>query len=209
MKTRTASTKMGTIAAAVVAACALALPATVAGQIPPWQAGRNGAVKTKVGNPQAIQAFQDVLFKFDEEGKANRGRPSANAKAQVQKLQAAAGRAKGEIRAFTARLKAAGEVQAFDAAVEARAKQAGSAELLSELRAAGGGYALLQRGDQYIDEMIVDRRRVVEKNGVAARIEAWLGVAEVHALRQTACGAFWWVITVGYGERFAYRSCYY
>jgi hypothetical protein len=197
MTTRVSSVR--TIGAAVIAACALALPAQAAGQIPPW--------KTKLTNAQATRTLQEELFKFDDEGRG-RKRPPADAKARLQRMQAAANRAKAEVRSFAARLKAAGEVEAFNAAVLARAKTTGSAELIAELRSSGGAHALLLRGDRYIDEMIADRRKLVEPT-VVSRIEAMLGVAEVHALKTTLCAAFWFTISFGYGEAFAYRSCYY
>jgi hypothetical protein len=161
-------------------------------------------LKTPAPNRAAIAPLEDAVFGFDDQ--ARRGKPPADAAARIERMQAAAGPAKAEIRAFLTRLRSNGETQAFDEAVAAEAARSAPA-LVAELRAAGGASAALGRADQYIDEMISARRQHVS-HAWLHQIEDVLGVARVEAAGGT-CAFFWWVISAGYGTAHAYRSCYY
>jgi len=176
------------------------------------QPGKESApgFKTRLTNPGAVAGFRDALYGFDDSGKARGGKAPADAQERLRKLQALAGPAKGEIKSFAARLRAAGEVEAYEAAVYAAASRAGAPTLMSDLKAVGGPYALLTKADALLDEMIADRRKV-SQNGTAARLLESLGltVAVEARLKSTACGAFWWAISWGYATAHAYRSCYY
>lgn len=189
-------------------ACTVAAPPAALAQ--PGRANGSNGLQARYANPQAVRSLHDAVLDFDEQGRRGRGKAPANARAGVQKMQAASNAAKGEIRALAARLKREGQVEAFNRAVEESAKRSGAGAVIAELRSAGGAHAMLERADAYIDEMIAARRKVAESNGVASRIESLLGVATVHAsIKTTACAAFWYVISFGYGTAHAYRSCYY
>ncbi len=208
MKSRSLRMRSGLrVPVAAVLASMLIAPATLA---QPAQARKANGVNVKYANPQAVRALQDAVLDFDEQGRRNRGKAPANARAGVRKMQAAANAAKGEIRALAARLKRDRQVEAFNKAVEESAKRSGASAVLPELRSAGGAHAMLERADTYIDEMIAARRTVAEGSGTARLIESLVGVATVHAsIKTTTCAAFWFVISFGYGEAWAYRSCYY
>jgi hypothetical protein len=185
----------------VLAGSLLSLP----GQAAKLEAG-GVVVKTPPASAQAIAPLRDAIYAFDDAVAAAKGKVPADATERADKIQGLAGRAKGEIRAFTSRLKAAGETEAFDAYIEARAREDGNPTLSAELRGAGGGFAVLSGADSVIDEMVAQRRRAADQASVALLFE-FLGIEDAHAA--AGCAFFWWVISAGYGERFAYRSCYY
>lgn len=87
--------------------------------------------------------------------------------------------------------------------------QAAAPALVGELKAAGGATALLARADSLIDEMLADRAALGEREPPSW--VALLGVATVHAygVNSGICSLFWYVLSAGYGEAHAYRSCYY
>jgi len=185
----------------VVAASLLSLPVQAA------KLEADGIVlKTQPANAQAIKPLRDAIYAFDDAVAAAKGKVPADAKERADKIQGLAGRAKAEIRAFASRLKAAGETEAFDEYIEARAKEDGNPTLLSELRGAGGGFAVLTSADSVLDEMVAQRRRAADQAKAALLFE-FLGIEEAHAAG-TICGLFWFTLSLGYGERFAYRSCW-
>ena len=153
-----------------------------------------------------IEPLRKALFAFDDEVAARGGKLPKNAKAQVAKMKSLAGQTKGEIRAFTARLRAADEISAFDSMMEAQAKRAGSPQLLAELRGSGGAFATLTMADTMIDDMLADRQRAADQATVGLLFRM-MGIGEAHAA--VGCAFFWWVISGGYGTAHAYRSCYY
>ena len=164
-------------------------------------------LKTSPPSKAAIKPLADGLFDFDEAGRRS-GKPPADASARIGKLRSQAAQAKSEIRTFVSRLKANGEAEAFDEMVRTRAQSAAPA-VVAELKAAGGATALLARADSLIDEMLADRAALGDRQP-----PSWasvLGFATVHAygIRSGLCSAFWYVLSAGYGEAHAYRSCYY
>src|SRR5690606_27757267 len=133
---------------AAVLASMLAAPPAALAQIPPEraaQAGKPNGLSVKYANPQAVRALHDAELDFDDQGRRNRGRAPANARASVQKMRAAANAAKAEIRALAARLKREGKVEAFNQMAEESAKRAGASTVIAELRSVGGAHAMLER----------------------------------------------------------------
>jgi hypothetical protein len=171
------------------------------GAIPGAQAA---GLTTKLADKGKVAPFVEAIFEYDRAAEGNGGRAPADAAERLRRIQGLATTAKAEMRALASRLKAAGETGAFDAHVEATAGAAAA-----ELRAAGGASALLGRIGPLLDAEVSERRRASETS-VGERIERLLGVGVAHAgrFRSTACAAFWYVISAGYGETFAYTSCY-
>lgn len=171
--------------------------------------GEPPALKSSFGNKQAVKALADAFLGFEEDGRRNGGKPPRDARGRVVKMREMAGPAKAEIRAFVSRLQSNNEAAAFDARVYEHAQKQAPA-VVSGIRSAGGPTAMLAKADGYIDEMIADREKVAAKESESKWPEL-LGVATLHAygLRSGLCSGFWYILTVGYGESFAYRSCYY
>lgn len=160
-------------------------------------------LKTAPPNQQVVESLRTQVYGFDDWVRAHRGAVPADARARVNRMQSLASRVKGEVRSYASRLKAANEVEPFDAALAARARQDGAS---ADLAAAGGAYKVLVQGPTVIDDMIAARRKAA-----GTELPTWitsLTGTPVHA-SSTVCGLFWYVISAGYGTRFAYRSCYY
>lgn len=164
-------------------------------------------LKTQAASSRMLVPLRDAIYDFDDNVSRNGGKVPADSKERLAKMEAIAARAKGEIRSFTSRLRAADEIAAFDAYIEARAKkESSSGRLLAELRASGGAFAVLTMADVMIDDMIQDRRHAVEQAPLSMLYE-FLGIKEARAA--VGCALFWWVISAGTGTAHAYRSCYY
>lgn len=166
-------------------------------------------MKSALVNRQAVKPLADAFFAFEDDGRRGSGKPPNNGRARLRKIKEMTGPAKAEIRAFLSRLQTNGETAAFDKLVYESARKSAPA-ILSELKAAGGPSAMLRKADAYLDEMIADREKIAGP-APAARVLDLLGFATVEAygLRSGFCSAIWYVFSAGYGERFAYRSCYY
>ena len=166
------------------------------------------ALKSAFAIAGSIKPLTDAFFAFEDEAKRNNGKAPKEARVRVERLKELAGPAKSEIRSFVARLRANNEAAEFDALALERGKPAG-ALLINELKAAGGATALLARSDTLIDQMIADRQQVAEHTSAMRLAFPGVAVLEASSVRAGVCAAIWYVATLGYGERFAYRSCYY
>lgn len=164
-------------------------------------------LKTKPANASLIAPLRDALIKLDADTDANGGKLPKDAVDRLKKMQAMAQQAKSEIRSLVANLTANKETDAFNEGILGEAKLMGSAKLSSELSAGGTPIALLQRADSIIDQDLAARMSAAAKS--ASLIDTLMGVTDAEAsIRSTACGAFWFVISLGYGEAHAYTSCY-
>ena len=192
-----------------VAAATLLVPVQAeAGQLSKLEVDGK-VLKTKPANGAAIAPLLDALVAYDLAAGKNGGKAPEDAADRLKKIRALAGPAKAEVRAFVGRLKAEGELAEFSALVEAKARETGSGKLMSEV---GGGKAtqLLLGAEAAIDRDI--NARAANSTTAALLMHGILdlvSVREAHAgLRSGVCSGFWFVITLGYGERFAYESCY-
>lgn len=167
-------------------------------------------LKTSPANAQAIRPFADALLAFDNAGRANNGKPPADAARRIAELERLAPAVKAEIRSYGNRLQQANETGAFDEIVYQKAKESGQPGLDAQIRSAGGPSALLLKSDAIIDDLIADRKHVASSGKVDHLAEA-LGLSVVleASFGSTVCGMFWFTISLGYGETHAYYSCYY
>lgn len=156
-----------------------------------------------------LKALSDALLGFDEEARRSNGRP-ANAQSRVGEIERAVPAATAEIQSFVGRLRQAREVEAFEQLVYARAAESGRPTLAAEIRAEGGPVALLERAGTLLPALVAERRQAAAVNRVDGLLERVGLTTSLRAgVLTTACGGFFFALSLGYGERFAYRACYY
>jgi len=114
-----------------------------------------------------------------------------------------------DLEKFAADLVANNEKEVFDTAVIDYAKALGGEILVRELTSAGGPHAILTKS-----RAILAKNMNGFKQDTPPSIDllSFLGISTAQAtsgIRSTACGAFWFVASWGYGTNIAYRSCYY
>ncbi|HEX5474821.1 MAG TPA: hypothetical protein VFX12_09185 [Vicinamibacterales bacterium] len=165
-------------------------------------------LKTARANAAMIKPLSDALYAFDDAARTNGGKPPADAARRLAELRRLAPAAKTEIRAYLSRLRQANEVAAFDALVYKRTAETRPG-LEAQLKAVGGPSGLLAHADSFIDQLITDRQQAT-RSPSEALLEALGLTVTLHAsILSTACGFFWFTISLGYGDGIAYRSCYY
>lgn len=144
-----------------------------------------------------VQPLTEALLGFDDAAR------------KLDELERLARPAKTEIKAFLARLRQADETEAFEARTYKLAETSGRSTLAAEIRELGGPVALLEKADTLFDELIAERRRATA-GGLDALLETLgLTVSLSAGIRTTACGAVFFVMTLGYGTNLAHRACYY
>ena len=159
---------------------------------------------------RALAPLGEALFAYDAILKRSSGKAPADAARRLDEMARLSVQAKADIRDFVSALREAKETEAFEKAVYAAAETSGRPTLVAEIRGQGGPVAVLAQADRLIDGLIAERR-----HGAASR-ESLDGVLEllgltvtVHAsVLSTACGFFWFTISLGYATTHAYTSCY-
>ncbi len=157
----------------------------------------------------AVQPFAEALMAFDQAARRNQGKVQ-DATRRLADLEKLAPAAKTEIQSFVSRLRQANESAAFDAFVYSQTAESGRPTLAAEIRAEGGPSALLAKAGTLIDQLIAERRKAGSVSSLDRVLET-LGLTAVLSAGfwTTACGATFWVLTVGRGTNLAYKACYY
>jgi hypothetical protein len=167
------------------------------------------ALKTRA-NTQAIEPLARAFFAYDDYLKQNKGKAPVDAAARLDEMTRLSVQAKADIHAFVAALRPANETDAFEKAVYASAETSARPTLASEIRAQGGPIAVLGQADRLLDALIAERRHGAGGRGSLDAMLELVGLTTaLHAsVLSTACGFFWFTITLGYGTTHAYYSCY-
>lgn len=202
-------------AAAAVALTAAPVPhslqATSAGAAPavPSRAPAQQKFKTRA-DARAIAPLAQALFAYDDLLKRSSGKAPADAARRLDEMMQLSVQAKADIRDFVSALRQANEVEQFEKAVYAAAETSGRPTLAAEIRGQGGPVAVLAQADRLVDGLIAERRHGAAGKGSPDGVLELLGLTvTVHAsVLSTACGFFWFTISLGYAEEHAYKSCY-
>lgn len=116
---------------------------------------------------------------------------------------------KADIADFAARLKANNEVAAFNSNVLNQAAKFGGKILVNEILAQGGPYVMLLKAGASLDLEVNQLKAQLSFASLLPSMTQLLGISNAYAgILSTACGGFWFVISWGYADRFAYTSCY-
>ena len=160
-------------------------------------------------NASRIEPLIDGLFAYDQALQANGGVAPKDAGERLKALRGQSAAAVNEISALAKRLKSNGETEAFNRYIAGRVVEMKSTALSSELKAANGdAYAMLLKAGSVIDQELASREQGVVLLP-SDRLFALLGIGRAEAgLKSTVCGFGIFVVTLGYGERFAYVACY-
>lgn len=196
------------LAGACAGVAALGLAMSVAAAPKDGNPQTNG-LKTQPIDVSKVAPLRDAIFDYDAAVKARGGKAPEDAGERLKRIKSVAPQAKAAIKSFVNRLRANGETEAYDAQAEERARQSGSQDLVSELRGGGGATSILSQADRLIDGQIAERGRAAGQNSVSSVLDFLLGVPEAQARSSHLCGAFYWLISAGYGTNLSYRACYY
>ncbi|MFI5178075.1 MAG: hypothetical protein ACHQO8_05920 [Vicinamibacterales bacterium] len=184
--------------------------------VPPVHAAAPGgggqySLKTPKANAAVLAPLADSLFAFDEYARTHAGKAPADGGKRLDELARLAPQAKAEIRRFVDGLRRANETDAFDKYVYEMANSSGRPTLANEIRSAGGAVRVLSTADTFIDSLIAERRKALASPADLDRVLEAFGVTVTLSagVLSTACGFFWFTISLGYAEAHAYRSCYY
>ena len=113
---------------------------------------------------------------------------------------------KTDINGLAKAIKENGEVAKFNSMVYAMAKSTGGETLVQDLKMNGGPYSVLTKAPGRALQDLQDFKSQLPP------FFSWLdllGIGTAHAgIRSTACGLFWYTISVGYATTHAYYSCY-
>jgi hypothetical protein len=197
-------------AAWVVIAALTTVPA-----VPPVHAAPGGGgqypLKTIKANAAALAPLANGLFAFDDYARTHGGKAPADGAKRLEEFARLAPQAKAEIRRFVDALRQANETETFDKYVYDMANKSGRPTLANEIRSAGGAVRILSGADNLIDSLIAERRKGLASPGDLDRmLEAFgMTVALSASILTTACGFFWFTLSLGYADNIAYRSCYY
>lgn len=207
LRSQTSSPRRRTaVWAAIAATVSLSLPQPLVAQ-PQRSATLTVTARADAG---ALQALNDAFFTFENAANAAKGKSTADSRRQLDAFSGQLQRGRAAIRAFLAQLRDKNEVQAFEQMVYAAAAKTGRSTLAEEIRKDGGPVAILGRADTFLDALLDERRKAIAPAGLDDFLEALgLTVSLEAGIRTTACGAFWFTLTLGYGTNLAYRSCYY
>lgn len=158
------------------------------------------------------QPFYDAFFAFDGALEANKGKAPAGAARRLDELVRLSQPARAAVRTFVAALRQAGQEQAFEAQVYAAAGKTGQPTLVADLRQAGGPLNILRGFDRFADDLLADRRDLVNATGSGGWLDA-LGLSvTVHAgargrITRLGCSLALYVLTRGDGTEANYRLC--
>jgi hypothetical protein len=127
----------------------------------------------------------------------------------IDNLNISAAIVKADIADFAARIKANGEVTLFNTKALGLANKFGGRLMVNEINSAGGAYNMLVKSGAMIDQELKLLKSDLSLASYLPSITELLGISEANAgILSTACGAFWFTISLGYADRFAYVSCY-
>ena len=166
-------------------------------------------LKTRA-DARAIAPLAQALFAYDDILQRSSGKAPADAARRLDEMARLSVQAKADIRDFVSALRQANEVEEFEKAVYAAAGTTGRPTLVAEIRGQGGPVAVLAQADRLIDGLIAERRHGAAGKGSLDGVLELLGLTvTVHAsVLTTACGFFWFTISLGYATTHAYKSCY-
>ena len=113
---------------------------------------------------------------------------------------------KSDIGSLAKAIKENGETAQFNSMVNAIAKRMGGETLVQDFKLNGGPYSVLTKAGGRAAQDLQDFKSQLPP------FFSWLdvlGIGAAHAgIRSTACGLFWYTISLGYGTTHAYYSCY-